>query len=436
MKASTSVVRLSALVIGSALVASACSGSSSTPRSTSSTRNTNPLTIGLTYLDNTQSSSSLGASKEHVTNEDATLAFVRAINATGGVNGRHLTVISYKFNAQDPNYSTAASAACAKFTQDNHVSVVLDEAFGLTGGFRDCLQKAGVFDITQQQEGDDVSTRQASLHVNVSAMTLDRTYSAVLQQSADDGYLTTSNRLGVVLEGCPENLRAYSQTIVPLIGKLGLATPKKIQLGCTTGFASAGAAAQALSSALLTFRQAGVDRIMFMSYYESVLLLLFAPGASSQHYTPGYLLSSLAQPAALMTEIPKTQWPQMHGVGNAPFNDVNNPTPTAVDSRCLQLAQTGGAAASTALDRDLVVSACAPFLMLEAALAKTGGNTDAQQLASAVASLGSSFADPGQIDGKSEFSADRHDGPALVRAFAFQAGCQCIQYVGQPQPAP
>lgn len=404
------------------------------PSTVSTAPDTSPLTVGITYIDNSASEASLGAKQQQVTSKALANAFVRALNASGGVGGRKIIPVTYTFNAQDANYSTDASAACAKFTQDNHVSVVLDTAFGSTGGFGDCLEKAGVFSITTQQEGDQASSEQAKLHVNVMSPTLDRTYSAVLQGSVADGYLGPDNQLGIVLEGCPDNQHAYSHTIQPLVAKLNLKAPKVEQVGCTSGFASASAAAAALASATLAFRQAHVDRLMFVSYYESVLLALFAPGAAAQKYTPGYLLSSAAQPVVALSSIPSSQWPQLHGVGNEPFNDVNNPQATATDKRCFQLATTGGVGLSSNTDRDLAVSLCGPFLLLDTALQRTHGNASPAELAATIAGLGTSFSAPGLVDGSAEFTATRHDAPNAYRPFAYRAACKCLEYVGSARP--
>lgn len=397
---------------------------------------TSPLTIGITYLANSQAQASLGGGSQALTPKLITQAYVRAFNAKGGLGGRRITAVTYAFNSQDANYSTAASAACAKFTQDNHVSVVLDLAFGTTGGFAECLRKAGVYSVTTQSEGDATESQQNDLHANVVTSTIDRSYAAVLKYSAADGYLAPSDQLGIVLEDCPDNRRAYASTLSPLIAQLKLKPPKVERVACTTGFASAGAAATALSSALLAFRQAKVDRIMFVSYYESVLLLLFAPGAATQHFRPGYLLSSSAQPVVLMKSIPRSEWPGLRGVGNAPFNDTSNASPTAADTRCLDLARAGGAAAALDADRDLILAQCGPFLLLDTLLQKTRGHADAKGLAAAVAGLGTGFAAPGLVDGSTDFSGNRHDGPASVRAFGFRPACQCIEYTGPAQPMP
>jgi hypothetical protein len=396
-----------------------------------------PLTVGLTYTSNSTTTAALGASTSNtVDQKSAAEALVAGINSAGGLDGRHLKTIEYSFNSDDQNYSTDAQAACTLFTQDNHVSVVLDTSFGTIGDFEGCLQKAGVVDITTQDEADNASSADAFLHANTAAMTTDQNYAAVLVGMTATGYLTRSNQMGVIVEDCPEDMAAYSKTLLPLIAHLGLKAPKEEQISCTTGFESAGPAASAIQNDILAFRMDGVDRVMFVSYNEAVILLLFANSASSQRYYPGYLLSSNAEAQALRSNIPADQWPQLHGVGDAPTIDVDAAPPSAVDNRCAQLVAAGGLRMNSYQDGDFVYTECGPFLLLGAALQRTNGNSSARAVMAAIDGLGTSFKAPDVVGSSTDFTSTRHGGPDMVQVFAYNPGCSCMRYTGSPQPAP
>jgi hypothetical protein len=399
---------------------------------------TSPLTIGITYADNSGVTSSFGfGTSSSVTPKSVAQALVRAINATGGLSGRKLKTVEYSFNESDTNFSTDAEAACAKFTQDNHVAVVLDTAFGTDAGFRDCLQKAGVLDITAGDEGDQASSRRSRLHANTAQLTHDRAYGAILVQLAASGYLTKANQIGVIVENCPEDTGPYTNTLLPLISRLGLKPPKESQIDCTTGYASAGAAAQSINSAVLAFHAAGVDRVMFVSGYESVLVLLFATNAESQHYSPGYMLSSNAQAQSQEANVPAGQRPQLHGVGNFPVLDVDGASrPTAVEARCVGLVQSGGVDPASYQDRVFVYSECGPFLLLEAALRQARGSSRPSELMTVINSLRASFLAPGLVIGKTNYTTTRHDGPEMVQEFGYVTSCSCLRYLHPPQRAP
>ena len=435
-------------VAGSAPVGSSAAGSTASgpgptseatgaPVAEGATADRSPLTIGLTYTDNSGSTSALGASTSQTASQKSVAqALVRGFNAAGGIAGRKLRSVEYSFNADDSNYSTDAQAACTQFTQDNHVSVVLDTAFGIIGGFRDCLQRAGVVDITTQDEGDKTLSSAAPLHANTASMNVDRQYAAVLLGMTANGYLSKSNQLGIIVEGCPEDTNAYSHTLRPLISRLGLKPPQTTQLQCTTGFASAGPAAAAINNTILSFQQAHVDRVMFVSYNEAVVLLLFGNDADSQHYYPGYLLSSGAQAEALRSNIPSGQWPQLHGVGNSPVTDTDGAKPTAVEKRCDRLVRAGGVSPASYLDEVFVYSECGPFLLLEGALLRTNGHASATDVMSGINSLGASLAMSGVVAGRASFSENKHDGPDSVQTFGYVAGCTCMRYSGSPRSAP
>jgi ABC-type branched-subunit amino acid transport system substrate-binding protein len=400
---------------------------------------TTPLKVGLTYIDNGTATPALGASASNtVDGRTAAQALVRGINAAGGIKGRMLQTVEYSWNTSHTNYDADATTACQLFSTDNHVEVVIDTAFGTTGGFGACLQKAGVLQITNGTEGDRTSSQRAALHANTRSMVHERTYAAVLTNLVATRYLSNSNQLGIIREQCPAIESAYNRAIVPLIAKLGLKAPAEATIQCTSGFDSAGPAAAAISNAILAFRQHQVDRVMFVSDYESVVVLLFGNNASSQQYRPGYALSSNAQAALATANIPSDQWPQLHGVGNVPTSDVadTGAPPSPVDARCLQLAKAGGLAMANAADNGFAFGACAPFLLLEAALGRTRGNSAPLTLQSAVNGLGASFAAPGVVGNSARFSSTEHDGPNAVQVFAYAAGCSCTRYSGAPLPAP
>jgi len=396
-----------------------------------------PLTVGLVYVDNTAAATTVGLGAPGNSGRTIAKAFVAGLNARGGLHGRKLVTIDYGFSSSNANYGPDAAAACATFTQDHHVPVVLDFAFGSIAGFQACLQKAGVLALTAAAEPDRDTSRQAFLHAGTTSMTLDRTYSAVLTQLHATGYLGKGNTLGVIVEQCPETQAAYRHTILPLIQHLGLTAAPAQTVDCTTGFASAGPASSAISSAILAFRQADVDRVMFVSSFELVIALLFAGQAESQQYRPGYALSSYAAAANLRAELPPGQQPQMHGVGNVSAVDTERPArPSVVEKRCESLAKAGGVTPASTGERGSIYIICAPFLLLEAALVATNGQSTPALLRSAIAGLGTSFVAPGIVRGLTLYTTDKHDGPTMAQVFSYQTGCSCVSYSGQAKQVP
>jgi hypothetical protein len=393
--------------------------------------NTSPLRIGVTYINNDATSAALGVEDPStISKKSIVRALVRGMNAAGGAAGRRLESVEYEWNSQSNSWSSDATAACELFTRDAKVGVVLDNAFGTIGGFRSCLQRAGVFVIQSGPEGDGVASRAATLHANSTSTTVERGYGAVLRGLAATGYLSRRNKVGVLVEGCVENTRAWNQVLKPQIARMGLAAPEEATVDCTNAFANAGAAASSVNGAILRFRQRGVDRVMFVSDNEAVLLLLWATASDSQGYYPGYLLSSSAQAQSMRTQVPADQWPQLRGVGNQPFGDTDGPMLTAVDRRCVELVKRAGVRPANQLDHSVVLFECGPFLLLDATLRASGGAGSGTALRAAVASLARSFAGPGLVGGVTRFGPHRLDGPDQFRAFGYDSRCTCMRPSG------
>lgn len=393
-----------------------------------------PLKIGMLYPDDGAANAALGVTTSAANNpKNIMQALVAAVNKHGGLAGRKLTVDYDTVDATSSDYSTQANAACARFTQDDPVPVVLDLAFGNRYGMADCLAKHGVADFGDGTS-DTVSDNAVGLFAAPDWMTSTRRYPAVLNGLHATGYLTAKNKIGVLLEGCPYLRRAYQQAVVPTISRLGLDLVDTEDLDCTTGFSSAGPASSAVQAAILRFRSHGVDRLLMVSNYEQVALLLMANAAESQNWRPGYMLSSNAQTEVMRSNIPSGQWPQLHGIGWSPGLDIDDPHQPlpASDQHCLDLIKEGGDAVSGWQNVYVATTECSALFFLGAALQKSGGNPTGRALMDSVEGLGTSFVSPGIVDGRTSFGPDRRDGPAAVAPFGYVAACRCLKYTGQP----
>jgi hypothetical protein len=396
------------------------------------------LKVGLLYADNGQANAALGVGTSNsLTPEKALKAFVSAFNRSGGLAGRRLEPVYHAIDATASDYSAQASAACARFTQDTRVAVVLDYALHIRYGMGACLAKNGIAHLALNA-ADEAEADALPLLVTPGAMTTDRLYRGVLAGLSRTKYVGRENRVGVLLEDCPHLRRVLDRAIEPTMASLGLQLTRTQTFGCATGFAAAGPAASAIQSAVLAFRSAGVDRVLMVSDFEQVALLLFGPQAESQGYRPGYLLSSQAQASVMRPNLPAGQWPQLHGVGYARGVDIDDPrTPLpSTDRRCLSLLQAGGAAAQGWQDTYVATGICTPFLLLEQALRSTGGDAQGRAVAQAVASFGTSFVAAGTVDGRTRFGRGRNDGPDDAAPFGFVQDCSCMRYTGSPMRVP
>jgi hypothetical protein len=364
-------------------------------------------------------------------------ALVAALNKNGGLAGRKLSVDYYTVDSTSSDYSTQANAACAHFTQDAPVPLVIDLGFGTRNGMAACLAKHGVADFGFGTS-DTVGDNAAGLFAAPDWMTSTRRYPAVLTGLHSTGYVTAKNKIGVLLEGCPYLRRAYQQAVVPTISRLGLKLVDTEDVDCTSGFSSAGPASSAIQSAVLRFRSHGVDRVLMVSDYEQVTLLLMANAAESQNWRPGYMLSSTAQTEVMRPNIPSGQWPQLHGIGWSPGLDIDDPHQPlpAADQHCLGLIKKGGLAVSGWQNIYIATTECSQVFFLGAALQKSGGDATGRALMAGVEALGTSFVSPGIVAGRTFFGPERHDGAAAIVPFGYVATCRCLKYTGNASTAP
>ncbi|HVV75388.1 MAG TPA: ABC transporter substrate-binding protein [Mycobacteriales bacterium] len=416
------------------VVARTASSSSRHGKSPAPTEVTGPLTIGFAYPNNAAANASLGLSTSASADPKSVMgALVAAVNKAGGLAGRKVTVDYYATSSTTSDYSTAAQAACAHFTEDQHVPVVLDLAYGNKFGMATCLARHGVADFGLATS-DTVDDNNAGLFASPMGMSSTRRYPAVLDVLRTTGYLTPKNRIGVLLENCPDLRRAYDQAVRPEISRLGLDLADTAQIGCTSGFASAGPASAATQSAVLRFRSHQVDRVLIVSDFEQVALMLFANAAASQGWRPGYMLSSAAETEVMRSSISKTQWPQLHGVGWSPrldIDDAHQPL-TPADRRCLTLIKKGGIAVTGWQNTYIATMECSDLFFLEAALTSSHGDAQGSALMAAVESLGASFVSPGVLGGRTFFGPSQREGAAEVAPFGYVAGCRCLRYTGRP----
>lgn len=414
-------------------VGAPASGSSTPPTAAQSAVNVRgPLKIGFLYPDNGAANAALGVATSASNNPKSIMqALVSSLNKHGGLAGRQLSIDYDTIDSTSSDYSTQASAACAHFTQDDPVPVVLDLSFGNRYGMASCLAHRGVVDFGFGT-ADTTADNAVGLFAAPDWMTSSRRYPAVITGLHRSGYLTSTNKIGVLLESCPYLRRAYQQNVLPTASRLGLHVVDTESLDCTAGFSSAGPASAAIQSAALRFRSHGVDRILMVSDYEQVTLLLMSNYAESQHWRPGYMLSSTAQTEVMRPNIASGQWPQLHGIGWSPGLDIDDPhqPPSAADKRCLGLIKDGGVSVSGWQNVYVATTICSDVFFLDAALRKSGGNAAGSALMAAVGTLGKSFVAPGIVAGRTSFGPNRRDGAAAAAPFGYVPACRCLKYTG------
>lgn len=412
------------------------SGSGST-NSSSATATTKPLTIGFLTTD-TSNASSIGASYGNTLGESkVTQALVKALNDTGGIAGRKINAIYSKTDTGSTNWATDFNAACAKFTQDNHVDAVLGYSFQTAEGFEKCLTDKRVPHLSTTQDGpDSVFFQQNPYFFSLMTPSIERRSQLKIDGGLASGVITTKSKFGIVTDSCTYTSRSYAKTIKPYVLSKGISVLADQDVGCPQGASDAGAAVTALQNAMLRFRSAGVDTLLIDANSESGAVLLGSLFAEQQGWHPQWLLSSIASTAILQdNSTPPAQMRNMHVIGWEPLLDVapnRYPAYSSSAKRCLALMKTQGITPTAAADFMYVMNVCDAVFTYESALTVTGGNSDPVAITRAIEATNTAHVSATTVGGLSVLTRSRHDAPAGYRVAGFQSACACFVYTSRP----
>jgi hypothetical protein len=364
---------------------------------------------------------------------EITHAFIDYYNAHGGMAGRKIQPVEYTINPTSSSYQSDLSAACAKFTQDNHVNVVASQVGNFfSSNYESCLAKAGVTNLELGNGAPDAQdVRSYPQLFATGSPTVDRRITALLRGLTQTGLLTRQSKLGVIVEDCPENTRAYSHTLTPLARSLGLDI-MRADVDCVAGFSDAGSFFAQVGSAVLPFHSAGVDRVMFITSFEVAALQAFENQAQSQAWKPTYGLSSLAATAANAGQYPADAQSRMAGVGWIPVVDITGVPHSAATKRCDAIARAAGINARSQADYAFVYQICDLFAVLDASLVAARGHDEANVLPAGVAGAMRSFGSAYVLAGRLRLDRQVHDAPPSFSVFRYVQTCKCFRYSTAP----
>ena len=404
-----------------------------------------PMQIGVLITDTDSFKKATGVGESYSSLTRAALhAYIKDINAAGGVAGRKLTVVDFTFQYAAASYDNEFSAACQTFTKDNHVGAVIYDGIVYNQNFNTCLTKAGVPVFYMGQAGTSVgdSTDFAN-HPGMftaGSMTVDRRLLSILNKAIAGGFLRSGNRLGVFVETCPYNLRAFDRIITPITRRNKIAV-SRVDVDCGSGASDQGTGSAAAQSAVLRFQSAGVDSVMFDSNFENGLVYFFAAQADAQQYKPQYLLfHNQGCPACVAGwSNMREQLEKMRGFGGLPIWDVTfppapPPAQAAARRTCLASAKRQGVNVAGPDKQAILFDSCDAVGLLRRALTLSGGLGGTRSITSAIERVGADFVSTMTLNGATRFGPGRHDGMELTAVSVWKDKCACIAYSSPARP--
>lgn len=374
---------------------------------------------------------------------------VAYLNKHGGLAGRQIKPDYYSIDGSSNDANTAYQQACTHFTQDVHDEVVIsDGTYHPT--FEACMTQAHITHFDVETYGfDTTGQRQNPNYLTPTAFGVDRYSTALIQTAVASHMVAKGQLIGYLIEGCPANLRAYSEATVPTAKQYGLRVESE-QTVCNNGTGDLGTEESQIQSAVLKFRQDGVTSVAFISLNEGFLATLFAQGAEQQKWRPQYLLTSVALPErgvesqGSALSVPTAQLPQMKGMGWTPVTDVGKPPAGSAAQQaelklCNQMSPSQGGAANApdpGVRRDFLghlYRECDMLLLVRQIMTLDGASLALSAVMSSYARAVDSLTSAVDLGGGYRLSGSRTDGVFTAAPFAYDGSCQCMAYTGPPR---
>lgn len=407
--------------------------------------------VGVTFLTNGDAANAaLGASGVTTGDEKADAkALVADINAHGGVAGRRLVPVYHGYDANSTSpYAVQDQAACADFTQDNHVFAVL--GYGYTDDFTACVTKAGALQIDQGEliYPDAGFFRQYPAYFNIGTLTQDRMMGAevasLVRQHYFSGWNTATGspgaaptKVGVLGFDAPEWSRPIKSVLLPGLARAGhRVDPQDVQLvPFPDSTAGNGQVAAQIQNAALRFRQHGVTHVVMLDTTGG-LTLLFAEGTRNQRYYPRLGINSATGLQALAGEglFDAKQINGALGLGWAPFIDLpaqeGNKYATATTRHCLDvMKKRSGQTYDSTNAASLALGYCDQFYSFAEALRHVGPVINQTTGVAAYEGLHDSYT-PADLPAMF-LGPGRHDGAQLAYDMKWDSECSCVRYVSK-----
>ena len=424
-------------------------GSGRPGRVTPGTTSRQPIQVGVLITDTASYTKATGVGESaSILTRDSLHAYIKAINAAGGVAGRKLTVVDVSMNFSAQSWDNEFEAACQTFTVDNHVGAVIYDGTVYNQNFNTCLTKAGVpafyMGRNGTQVGDATDFANYPGMITTSSPSVDRRLRSILNGAIAQRFLRSGSKLGVFVETCPYNLRAYDRVLAPIVARNKI-TVNRQDIECSGGAAAQQSGPAAVASAVLRFKTEGVDSVLFDSNFENGLWFYFAATAEQQQYRPQYLLfhnqgCSECLAAGRSSGL-EGQFAGLKGFGGLPLGEVTYPpSPPAAQAAarrtCLSTAKSQSVTFSGPVQQMIVLDSCDAVNLLRRALTLSGGLAGTRAIVSALERLGADFVSTLTLNGATRFGPGRHDGMERTAVSVYQSKCECVTYITSPRPIP
>ena len=395
-----------------------------------------PIEIGSYYLEGSGAALTAAGFAGLVIPDNKPLmdAMVKHLNAHGGLGGRQIRTVWFKYaSGGDPHNQDAA--ACATFTQDHHVFLVIGGISSGAGELGPCLTKHGVPLIGANAGGDSRYFAQNHRFIyEPGQASFTRGLATLVSNQQAAGWFTGSHKIGVVQYEGGTYDHAVDDGLVAPLARLGHKVDERVKYSGVDN----NSIAQGSAAAVLKFSTEHIDRVVFMGP-GGAAATYFMNAASTQNYHPLYGVWSADSPYVLGITAAKDQLVNATGIGYQPGLDVassQDPTAKTPAARaCLAFWDSVGQTDHSALNNPLQRASCDIFsTLLRAVAAERDATTSTAALERGYDSVAGSYLPAGTFTIR--FRPGSHDAASGYRKLEYQSGCSCFVYIGSTRTLP
>jgi hypothetical protein len=363
--------------------------------------------------------------------QDEIVRTMNYLNSVGGLGGCHVAPVSYSFKATNNDWVAQTQEECALFTEDHHVVAVIPGVFE-TWPLVDCLAAKNVPSVYTSryplQAGDAEYKKYPGLLYETEP-SIDR-LGPVIDELAAQGYFDPGTRLGLLGFASYDNGTRAKHLIndvwKPRLAARGITIAADYVAHGATGFADLSTTSRDCQSAVLKFRNARVDHVLWALSGRGNRFVC-DPIFDAQKYYPRQAFTSYD--GSIVTGVDAANYLRRSIlVGWLPTFDIQSPTAVvknASTDTCDKIFAGAGYSSNYFL--------CDGLFLLRQALGTSKPTT--ASIRAGIEALGRAYTSPSTYS-PSSFGPGRHDGAAFMRSIVYDNAKGTYVFSGPVKPLP
>lgn len=396
--------------------------------------------VGIPYQDSGSANSAAFGVPLDVDARKPYNAVIDEVNKAGGILGREIVPLYYKFDAASSEpIDQQSQDACAYWTQDNKIFFLLGA--DATGILQECAKKAQVSQIYVGPGFLPEDYQNYPNYIDIDGINLVRTGSVTITGLDNENYFGKAPKIGIVTWDDSDYRAQLERGFVPALKAHGQ------QLGTDPAYASPpqtvndlAATSADINNAVLRFQTDGITHVMILDGPSGLcaggcLTTLFLQRADKQKYYPRYgfngrngvqgLRDSGLVPDDQLKRSINVEWEDNDESADEGWH-VNK-----TREQCYALMRKHNVPMENVNQQGFARFACEQLgMMVEGASRLGKAVLNAPNFTAAVNTIGWDFQSASSY--AVHYSATQHDGTAAARNQKFVNSCNCYKFTTDP----